>query len=136
MSKRNYSRFYVLLSRMPTTDREELKVGLVSQFTGGRTDSLREMTDREYNAMCDQLQNQVANRRERDIYREELRRRRSTVLHLLQKLGIDTTDWSRVNAYCLNPRISGKEFRQLTPEELEQLAIKLRMIRRKEETKV
>lgn len=136
MSKKNYSRFYVLLSRMPVIDREELKNGLVSQFTNGRTDSLREMTDREYNAMCDQLQNQVENGHEREKYREELRRRRSTVLHLLQKLDIDTTDWERVNAYCLHPRISGKEFRKLTLEELELLSIKLRMIYRKKETKV
>ena len=75
---RNYARFYVLLNRLPTTgDREELKAQLVSQFTGGRTESLREMTDREYDALCDELQRQDANRRARDTYRAELRRRRS-----------------------------------------------------------
>ena len=74
---RNYARFYVLLNRLPTTgDREELKAQLVSQFTGGRTESLREMTDREYDALCDELQRQDANRRARDTYRAELRRHR------------------------------------------------------------
>lgn len=81
--------------------------------------------------MCDELQRQEANRKARDTYREELRRRRSAVLHLMQKQGIDTTDWNRVDAYCLNPRISGKEFRRLTVDELETVAIKLRMIQRK-----
>ena len=88
---RNYARFYVLLNRLPTTDREELKAQLVSQFTGGRTESLREMTDKEYDALCDELQRQDANRRARELYRAELRRRRSAALHLMQKLGIDTT---------------------------------------------
>ncbi len=128
---RNYARFYVLLNRLPTADRDELKAELVSQFTGGRTESLREMSDKEYDTMCDELQRQEANRKARDTYREELRRRRSAVLHLMQKQGIDTTDWNRVDAYCLNPRISGKEFRRLTVDELETVAIKLRMIQRK-----
>ena len=50
---RNYARFYVLLNRLPTADRDELKATLVSQYTGGRTESLREMTNKEYDAMCD-----------------------------------------------------------------------------------
>lgn len=132
---RNYARFYVLLNRLPTTDREELKAQLVSQFTGGRTESLREMTDKEYDALCDELQRQDANRRARELYRAELRRRRSAALHLMQKLGIDTTDWNRVDAYCQHPRLAGKEFRKLTADELEALSIKLRIILRKETDK-
>lgn len=132
---RNYARFYVLLNRLPTTDREELKAQLVSQFTGGRTESLREMTDKEYDALCDELQRQDANRRARELYRAELRRRRSAALHLMQKLGIDTTDWKRVDAYCLHPRLAVKEFQRLTVDELEALSIKLRIILRKETDK-
>lgn len=129
---RNYARFYVLLNRLPTTDREELKASLVSQYTGGRTESLREMTTKEYDAMCEAMQQMDKSYKAREIYREELRRKRSTVLKLMQKQGIDTTDWNRVDAYCLNPRIAGKKFIKLTTEELETVAIKLRIIRRKE----
>lgn len=132
---RNYARFFVLLNRLPTEDREELKSELVSQYTGGRTESLREMTSKEYDAMCDAMQQTDKSYKVREIYREELRRKRSTVLHLLQKQGIDTTDWSRVDAYCQNPRIGGKVFRKLTAEELEIVAIKLRMIQRKDKDK-
>lgn len=132
---RNYARFYVLLNRLPAADRDELKAGLVSQFTGGRTESLREMSDKEYDAMCNELQQQEANRKARDLYREELRLRRSAVLHLMQKLGIDTTDWNRVDAYCSDPRIGGKEFRRLTADELETMAVKLRLILRKQADK-
>lgn len=132
---RNYARFYVLLNRLPAADRDELKAGLVSQFTGGRTESLREMSDKEYDAMCNELQQQEANRKARDLYREELRLRRSAVLHLMQKLGIDTTDWNRVDAYCSDPHIGGKEFRRLTADELETMAVKLRLILRKQADK-
>lgn len=130
--KRNYARFYTLISRMPTPDKEELKIELVQQYTNGRTTSLKELTDKEYDAMCDGMQGQIWGYKAREIAREELRRKRSVALHLLQKNGIDTTDWNCVNAYCKNPRISGKEFGKLTVEELELLCIKLRLIMRKD----
>lgn len=132
MKARNYARFYTLLNRLPTTDRDELKAALVSQYTGGRTESLREMTTKEYDAMCDAMQQTAGGYRVREIYREELRRKRSAVLKQLQKMGIDTTDWNRVDAYCMNPRIAGKKFSKLTVEELETVNIKLRIIQRKE----
>ena len=132
---RNYARFYILLNRMPAPDKEELKASLVSQYTGGRTESTREMTVKEYDAMCDALQQADAGYRAREIARTELRRKRSAVLHQLQLLGIDTTDWDRVNAYCRHPRIAGKEFRRLTADELDTLNVKLRIIRRKDNEK-
>lgn len=67
----------------------------------------------------------------RQKLREELRRKRSVCLKLMQQLGIDTTDWNRVNEFCNNPRIAGKPFVQISTAELEQLAIKLRAIQRK-----
>ena len=82
--------------------------------------------------MCDEMQRLIGGAKAREIYREALRRKRSPVLHLMQKMGIDTSDWDRVNNYCLHPRIAGKEFRKLTTDELDVLAIKLRMIRRKD----
>ena len=48
----------------------------------------------------------------------------------MQQLGIDTTDWPRINAFCRDRRISGKEFGALTPPELDALALKLRAIQR------
>ena len=40
MKARNYARFYVLLNRLPTADKNELKASLVSQYTCGLTESL------------------------------------------------------------------------------------------------
>ena len=135
MKARNYARFYVLLSRLPTTDREGLKAELVTQYTGGRTDSLREMTSREYNDMCEAMQHMDQNQKAREIYREQLRQKRSTALNLMQKYGIDTTDWERVDAFCMNPRISGKKFAILTIDELDMVAVKLRIIGKKNREK-
>ena len=44
----NYAAFYSLLNRLPTSDREALKESIVSQYTDGRTTSLREMTLKEF----------------------------------------------------------------------------------------
>lgn len=135
MKTRNYARFYVLLNRLPAPDREELKEELVKQYTGGRTGSLREMTDKEYNDMCESLQQMDQNRKAREVYRIQLRQKRSAVLKLMQKYGIDTTDWERVDVFCTNPRISGKKFARLTVEELDTVAVKLRIISKKNREK-
>lgn len=68
------------------------------------------------------------------ITAEMLRRIRSSVLHQMQLLGVDTADWTRVDTYCLDKRIAGKRFRYLDYGELEALLKKLRAIRRKKET--
>lgn len=62
--------------------------------------------------------------------RRQLRRKRSEVLKLMQQLGVDTTDWDRVNAFCTDARIAGKLFRKISVDELEELAVKLRAIKR------
>lgn len=129
---RNYARFYLLLDRLPLEDKDELKSSMVRQYTNGRTGSIREMSTEEYDEMCDGLDRMVGEHKAREIYRMELREKRSTVLHQLQKMGIDTANWERVNAYCRDPRIAGKEFRKLTLEDLEALNVKLRIIWRKE----
>lgn len=132
---RNYARFYILLNQMPETDKEELKINLVDQYTNGRTTSLKELTNKEYNVLCDDMQKFLGGYREREIMLENLRYKRSTALHLLQKNGIDTTNWNRVNAFCSDSRIAGKEFRQLTIGELDLLCVKLRLIMRKDNNK-
>lgn len=126
----NFARFYNSFNRLPFEgDREEFKKDIVLQYTWNRTDSLKEMTKREYDECCSALEKLTG----QDEWRrkEELRRRRSACLHLMQQMGIDTTDWARINDFCRNPRIAGKPFRQITAEELEDLVVKLRAIQRK-----
>lgn len=128
----NFARFYASFNKLPYDgDREELKKSIVMEFTWNRTDSLREMTRKEYNACCDTLE-EISGQDERwQKRREELRYQRSVCLKLMQRLGIDTSDWARVNEFCRHPRIAGKPFGKIPVDELEELAVKLRLIQRK-----
>lgn len=127
----NYARFYALLKQVAGDDMETAKEALVSEHTGGRTASLREMSRHEYNAMCEALQAETTHPgMAEDEYRRELKRLRSAVLHRMQRLGIDTSDWSVVDAFCSSSRIAGRKFAQLSLAELELMIPKLEGIAR------
>ena len=117
----NYHRFYALFNRLPGVDREDMKEILVSSFTDGRTIHLHEMTRKEYDALCTSLE-------ERTGWREQLRKKRSLCLKLMQQAGVDTSDWGRVNDFCRNSRIAGKVFALLGLKDLDALQVKLRAI--------
>ena len=125
--ERNYARFYTLLKLLPGADKETL----VAQYTDGRTTSLRETTPQEYDLMCRDMERLTDYDAQREALCRQLRCRRSEVLKLMQQLGIDTTNWNRVNAFCEDARIAGKAFRHISIDELEALAVKLRTIARK-----
>lgn len=132
----NFSRFYSLLKRIPYVgDREVLKCDLISQGTNGRTSSLKEVTRDEYNSICEMME-RLCPDNGREKYEDCRRKSRSVCLKLLQKIGVDTTDWTAINDYCRSPKIAGAEFRQLDIEALDRLSIKLRVILKKKETKL
>ena len=93
--------------------------------------SLKEMTAKEYEACCTALEKLSGQDEWRQKLREELRRKRSLCLNLMQPMGIATSDWARINDFCSNHRIVGNAFRQITVDELDELAVKLRSIQRK-----
>lgn len=129
----NFARFYALLKRLKGVaydDQEEFKKHIVNRYTNGRADNLRFMHIGEYNKMCNDI-DKLFGWSKVSITGYELRQWRSTVLHLLQKMGIDTSNWATVDAYCRNPRIAGKIFCRLSADELKNLSVKLRMIKRK-----
>ena len=127
----NYSRFYAIFNRLPYKgDREEFKKSVVLQYTWNRTEHLHEMTEREYNDCCAALEKMLAPDA-RDVFIRERKKWRSSALHQLQLYGVDTTDWNKVNEFCKQPRIAGKEFRDLDCVELEALTKKMRAIIRK-----
>lgn len=124
MNDRNkdYREFWVVFNRLRIRgDREECRRQIISQYTGGRTDSLREMTEKEYRAAIAGMRGIFGNP-------EELKKWRSSCLRLMQRMGIDTTDWDRVDSFCLDSRIAGKRFARLEAWELEDLTKKLRAI--------
>lgn len=121
----NFARFYTALKALdPISDRDEVKKSLVWQYTNGRTDSLREMTKAEYDRCCSDLERKVGSK-------DELRKERSKTLRLMQQMGVDTTDWGRINLLCHDARIIGKDFYHITADEHRELRRKLKSIERK-----
>lgn len=123
----HYGKFYMLLKRLPSADKETL----VEQYTRGRTTHLREMTLTEYDLMCSAMERVAGVDERREALRAALRKARSGVLRQMQLWGVDTTDWGRVDAFCQDKRIAGKMFRYLDEEELAALNTKLRAMNRK-----
>jgi hypothetical protein len=131
----NFARFYTLLKQMPgQIDSEELKAILVRNVTNGRTESLKEMTYQEYGRCCRVMEEVIGMKPQFESEMNQLRHQRSIVLRLMQKIGVDTTDWTAINSYCLSKKIAGKEFRDLSCDELAELSVKLRMILKKAKT--
>lgn len=129
--ERNYARFYALLKQLPHADKDTL----VWQYTQGRTKSLREISKWEYDVMCRDMERVVNNDNKVALKQAALRKARSGVLHQLQIYGLDTTDWATVDAFCKNPRIAGKLFRELTITELNEVNKKIRVIIKKQKEK-
>lgn len=124
---KNYKRFYALLRQNPDADKDEL----VMSFTEERTTSLREMTEEEFNSLCDALQ-YGAGQGYGQKSMAELKQARSAVLVRIQRLGIPTVDnWDGIDQFCLSRRIAGKRFAALTVAELRSLRTKLEMILRR-----
>ena len=129
--ERNYARFYALLKQLPHADKDTL----VWQYTQGRTKSLKETSEWEYGVMCRDMERVVNNDNKVALKQAALRKARSGVLHQLQIYGLDTTDWATVDAFCKNPRIAGKLFRELTITELNEVHKKIRVIIKKQKEK-
>lgn len=129
--ERNYARFYALLKQLPHADKDTL----VWQYTQGRTKSLREISKWEYDVMCCDMERVVNNDNKVALKQAALRKARSGVLHQLQIYGLDTTDWATVDAFCKNPRIASKPFRELTIKDLNEVNKKIRAIIKKQKQK-
>ena len=129
MTMKNYSRFYAVLNKLPySCDRDELKKNIVRQYTWNRTEHLHEMTPQEYNECCSMLERMTSQKDGQSVYVLERKRKRSAALHQLQLYGVDTSDWCKVNEFCRQSRIAGKEFRELDLTELDALTTKMRAI--------
>ncbi len=120
----NFGRFYTAIREMnPVGDRDEVKRSIVLQYTDGRTESLREMTQAEYDRCCADMERGTGGR-------EKLRKERSATLHLMQRMGVDTSDWECINALCRDPRIAGKDFNRVSRVEHPELRARLYAIER------
>lgn len=93
---------------------------------------LRDMTAEQLDDLIQRLNNMNENKTKAA---PSIRKARSTVLDLLDSLGIKAKggNWSQVNAYLMQPRIAGKLLYEMDETELKALARKLRQIMKKAE---
>lgn len=68
----------------------------------------------------------------RPVSYEVLKKKHSAVLHQMQLAGVDTADWAAVDGFCLDARISGKRFRELSADDLDAVLLRIRAIRWKD----
>lgn len=118
-----YTRFYGLISGKTYIDKDDM----VLQFTDGRTTHINEMTNAEFEEMCDTISER--NLQDRNSYKEKVRKARSSVLLRIGRLGINTVDnWDEVNAFLMSPKIAGKLLYEMSLDELKSLVKKLEAI--------
>ena len=106
---------------------------LIGELTDGRTASTKGLTYAEAQYLAGYITG--ANVKLRTSAEEmairSLKRQRSAVLKRMQQIGVDTTDWSLVNAFLRHPRVAGKPLYELDGDELEALIPKLESIKKK-----
>lgn len=125
----NYRRFYGALNRLNYAgDHNDLKVQLVLDYTDGRTSHLHEMRNDEYTTLCTHLEAKARLTESAQLLKAQLKKHRAICLCLMNEYGINTADWSAVDKFCVQPKISGKRFAWLKIDELDKLARKLRAI--------
>ena len=131
-----HARFFGLLRLMPGQSKEDL----VWEYSNMRTDSLSEFCETDpsgYARMVNDLQ-QIANSMKKQEQPSKIttsavtKQYRSAILKRLQKHGVDTTNWDRVNGFMENPRIAGKRLYEMTDQEMIEFIPKMENILKKD----
>ena len=112
---------------------EEQYRALIGELTDGRTVSTKGLTYAEAQYLAGYITGANAKLRTsvEEMALRSLKWQRSAVLKRLQQIGVDTTDWSRVNGFLRQPRIAGKPLYELDSDELAALIPKLEAIKQK-----
>lgn len=127
-----HGQFYSLLAKM----KGQTKDALVWKYSDMLTTSLNEFQEKkpeDYQQMISDMQKIVkatTDKTPATAYQaeRELKKKRSAILHRLQKYGIDTTDWNVVNKFMRNPKIAGKTLGEMSADEMDLLIPKLEAI--------
>lgn len=135
----NHYKFYGLLKQMPGADKEQ-----IVRAASGFTTSLSEFAEKDtagYWRMVATMAKTVDGGEGRAATQgspnnAETKRLRSAILHRLQKYGIDTTDWAKVNAFLELPQVAGKKLYDITNDEMTALIPKLHAIMAKEKARL
>lgn len=137
-TKNNHGRFFGLLKQIPYKTKEEL----VLEYSSNKTASLswfRDVMPRDYERMIadmqrtvDSMKNEKKQQPAKKTTSAITKQYRSAILHRLQKHGVDTTQWDKVNKFLEQPRIAGKRLYDMSDQELIELIPKLESILKKD----
>ena len=134
-----HARFFSLLKQIPYKTKEEL----VLEYSSNKTASLSwfcEIMPRDYTRMINDMQQTVDSMKKQQPQQQPskfttssiTKQYRSSILKRLQKHGIDTTDWDRVNNFMEQPRIAGKRLYEMTDQEMIDFIPKMESILKKD----
>jgi len=123
-----HARFYGLIKLFPHLTKEDV----VWQYSGMMTTSLSTFYEKKptaYFAMISELQT-IANsmKTPEQLASDGIKKLRSAILHRLQKHGVNTTDWSKVNSFLENPRIAGKRLYNMSEADMRAFIPKMESI--------
>ena len=133
----NHSKFWSLLRQLPGVDLNDVntcKDDYVWQSSNMLTTSLSEFLDKNpsgYKAMIANMHRTIASMRPQN--NTDIKIYRSALLKRMQKYGIDTTDWTKVNGFLRQPKIAGKVMYDLTIDEIKALITKMESIMSKKD---
>lgn len=128
---RAYRQFHALLDELGLREsKRDILAGYGVNSTTELTDA--QLSSAIYSLYCD-------SKRKKDAAADRLRACRSAVLRLLTDIGVYRIDredsrsvvWKRVNMFVSQPKIAGKVFYDLSVDELQALAVKLRAMKAK-----
>lgn len=124
------TRFHALLSQTG------LKANKADMLAGFAVSSTKDLTREQIEELNNRLQ-EILDAKGTGQAPPTLRKKRSIVLDLLSKMGIykDSNSWTAVNKFLLDPRIAGKLLYEMDEVELDKLARKLRLLKRKQDSK-
>lgn len=129
-----HARFYGLIKHFPHLTKEDI----VWQYSGMLTTSLSTFYEKKpgaYFAMISEMQ-KIANGMKTPATPDQnsIKKLRSAILHRLQKHGVDTTNWDKVNRFMENPRIAGKRLYNMSEAEMKAFIPKMESILGKDKT--
>lgn len=97
---------------------DETRREMIFNFTNGRSESVKDLNERELQLLCNELQSRFL----ASDYEIQMRKKRSIVLTIATRTGIKSaTSWNEFNKWMLNSSIYKKELHAYDYEELDQL---------------
>lgn len=128
-TKTKIRQLMAIFSRLGIND--EMRHDIVHNYTNGRTNSTRQLSESELNGLMWRFQSQLQSVNNSAVQELERKQKRSTVLAIAQRCGIHSgTSFDKFNSFMMNKSVHKKELHKYTLEELDELIKQFRGLER------